>query len=290
MRAARSLMLIATLTFALVSFGGVVTAQTATETEAQEEETGKKKKGRKRLGKGAKGGAIAGGVLGLALGAATGDAGMAAAGAAAGAAVGAGAGAMYEYDQGKQDDRTQMMADAIATKDSGAAPASDTAPGETVGEVGARHLKDMQGSWKIDIWVLDAEGGRIQATGVAQGVAAGDTGTRLLYREIKTEGFDEVLSGYSLVTYDPGQGFFFENDFSNSEEVLHGVGEYLVDKNAYNFYLTTGEGEEMISGGILRSGVRVEIRISSPAMFVADTYTLIDGKEVQVQSYRFTKS
>ena len=129
--------------------------------------------------------------------------------------------------------------------------------------MGARHLKDLQGNWKIDIWVLNREGKRTQASGLAQGIAAGDNGTRLLYREIKTEGFDEVLNG---------------------------VGEYLVDKNSYNFYLTTGEGEEMVSGGILRSGVRVELRIASPVMFIADTYTLIDGKEVQVQSYRFTKS
>ena len=47
---------------------------------------------------------------------------------------------------------------------------------------------------------------------------------------------------------------------------------------------------EMISGGIVRSAVRLEIRIAGPSMWIADTYTHIDGKEVQVQSYRFVKS
>jgi len=64
---------------------------------------------RKQIGKGAGVGAAVGGAIGLALGAATGDAGFAVAGAAAGAAVGAGSGAMYEYDQTREDRRTQTI-------------------------------------------------------------------------------------------------------------------------------------------------------------------------------------
>lgn len=282
----RSTLAATVLTLALMPYPGGTPAHA--QTEVQEEPQSKKEK--RRAKKGARTGALVGGALGLAMGAATGDAGIAAAGAVAGAAAGAGAGAMYEYDQGKQDDRTQMLADAIASKDSGGGAPADVQPKETVGDVGARHLKDLHGSWKMDIWVLGAEGKRVQATGLAQGIAAGDAGTRLILRDIKTEGFDEVLSGYALLTYDPGQGFFMESSFSNSAAPLNAVGEYLVDKNTYVFYLTTGEGEEMVSGGIIRSGARMEVRIASPAMFIADTYTLIDGEEVQVQSYRFTKA
>jgi len=92
------------------------------------------------------------------------------------------------------------------------------------------------------------------------------------------------------MTYDPGQGFFLENSFSTAEEIVKCVGEYQPDKNAYNFYVMEGDGGEMIQGGIMRSSTRFEIRIAGPAMFVAETFTLIDGKEVQVQSYRFTRS
>jgi len=93
-----------------------------------------------------------------------------------------------------------------------------------------------------------------------------------------------------LLRYEPGQGFFLENNFSSvSDEVLEFVGEFLVDKNAYVFYLTSHEGSEMVAGGILRSNVRVEVRIVGSALWVAEAFTLTDGTEQKVQSYRFTK-
>ena len=45
----------------------------------------------------------------------------------------------------------------------------------------------------------------------------------------------------------------------------------------------------MMTGGIIRSSVRVEIRSSGPSLFTAEAYTHIDGEEVLVQSYRFIK-
>ena len=93
--------------------------------------------------RGAKYGAIGGAALGLGLGALTGDAELAARGAAAGAMVGAASGAMYEYDQHREDNRTEVMADAI-----GGARA-----GETVDDAGKRHLEDFIGEWNINIWV-----------------------------------------------------------------------------------------------------------------------------------------
>jgi hypothetical protein len=257
---------------AVVLVLGVVPAQ-------EEEETGKKKK------RGLRRGAATGAFAGLAMGALTGDAELALKGAAAGAAVGAASGSWYDYDQERQDDRTQMLADSIA-----GSKAQDVAPGETVGDVGKRHMQDFLGDWNLDIWVLAEEGKRITGTGKAKGLAAGENATRIVYLEGSAEGYEETFGGgHTLLTYDPGQGFFLENYFTFTDEVLKGVGEYLTDKNAYNYYLVGDTGGEMVSGGVLRSNVRIEIRISSPSMFVAETYTHIDGKEVQVQSYRFTK-
>ena len=138
-----------------------------------------------------------------------------------------------------------MIADSISSGKS-----SDATPGETVGDVGNRHLADLRGDWKVDVWVLDEDGGKIQAEGRAKGIAAGDHGTRILYNDIKLE----------------------------------------ADKNVYDFFLTGTAEPEMITPGMIRSMLRVEIRVSSPAMWVAEAYTHIDGKEVQVQSYRFTRS
>ncbi len=246
---------------------------------AQEDETRKEKRQGRR--KGAKGGAL----VGLTLGALAGDASWAVKGAVAGGVVGGVSGDMYDYDQTRQDDRTLMMADAIAGSRSG-----DVATGETVGDVGKRHFEDLKGEWKLDIWYVGEEGLRKTAAGSARGLAAGENTVRVQYQNITTEGYDDAVSGYSLVRYEPGQGFFLENSFASvSDEVLEFVGEYLVDKNAYNFYLTKPTDGEMISGAIQRSNVRVEMRIMGPSLWVAEAFTLIDGREEKVQSYRFTR-
>ena len=46
---------------------------------------------------------------------------------------------------------------------------------------------------------------------------------------------------------------------------------------------------EMVAGGTLRSNVRVEIRIMGSSLWVAEAFTLIDGQEEKVQSYRLTR-
>ena len=164
---------------------------------AQEEQTKKeKRKGRRK-------GATGGAVVGLALGALAGDAGLAVKGAAAGAVVGGVTGDMYDYDQSRQDDRTMMLAGAIGGSNSG-----DAATGETVGDVGERHFEDLAGEWKLDIWYVGEEGLRKTAVGSARGLVAGDNVIRVQYQDITTEGYDGAVAGYSLVRYEPGQGFF----------------------------------------------------------------------------------
>lgn len=268
---------------------GVAAPVLVVRAQEETEQTEPPKKEKRRAKKGAKWGAAGGAITGLALGALTGDAKLAAAGAVAGGVVGAGAGAKYEYDQGKQDDRTQMMAEAIAAQ-GGTTVVVEAPKGATVGEVGKQHMADFLGDWKVDVWVLGPEGKRVSAKGTAKGIAAGENATRILYRDIKAEGYDLVVSGYLLMSYDPGQGFFLENSFSTSDEVVRMVGEYQVDKNAYNYYLLGDEGGEMVQGEIVRSALRVEVRVASPSIFVAESYVLLDGEEVQVQNYRFTKS
>ena len=216
-------------------------------------------------------------MVGAALGSIVGEAG-------AGAAYGAAAGSLYQYDQSRQDERTQMLADSIAGSN-----ASDIGPRETVGDVGKRHMQDFLGDWNLEVWVLAEDGKRIMGSGTAIGVLAGENSTRVIFRDFAVKEFPEASGGgYVLLNYDPGQGFSFESSFSFSDEVVKGVGEYLVDKNAYNFYVVSNTSGEMVAG-LLRSSARVEIRVSGSAMWVADTYTHIDGKEVQVQSYRFTR-
>jgi hypothetical protein len=67
------------------------------------------------------------------------------------------------------------------------------------------------------------------------------------------------------------------------------VGEYTADKNDCNFYMLNNTDGETVTG-IIRSNVRVDVPVASPSLWFADAYTLVDGKEVQFQSYRFTRS
>ena len=77
------------------------------------------------------------------------------------------------------------------------------------------------------------------------------------------EDFPEATGGgYTLLSYDPGQGFFIESSFSFSAEVIKCVGKYLADKNAYNFYVISNTSGEMVTG-MLRSSVRIEIHTAS---------------------------
>ena len=224
-------------------------------------------------------GAAGGALLGLTLGAVAGDSKLALAGAATGAAVGGASGAMYMYDQSRDDRRTKMLADSIGGAEKG----------ETADEAGKRHLADFTGAWNLDIWALDAEGKKITATGNAKVVMKSKDVLRVEYSDIKSPGYDQEIIGASVVTYSTNSGFKIENTFNVVPEKRKFVGEYIPAKNAYNFYpLNSKEGETVT--GVIRSNVRIELRVTSDNLCVAETYTLMDGKEVKMQSYRFTRS
>ena len=248
-------------------------------------------------------GARKGAIAGAALGAMGGYAG-------AGAVSGAMAGGMYMYDQSRQDDRTQMLADAISTNRQPAAQETASAPAPaqpgtrtvqqgpsvqnnqpqvTVGDVGQSRLQNFVGDWDLDTWSLTANGDRLSGTGKAKGFSAGANATRVVITDFTAPDFpDAVGGGTIMLSYQPGQGFFLESEFAFSEETLKFVGEYMPDSGTYNFYLLSGSGGETATG-VIRSSVRVEVRSSGAALWIADTYSYVDGQETQIQSYRFTR-
>jgi len=177
-----------------------------------------------------------------------------------------------------------MLAESIAGGQS-----ATVAPGETVGYVGRRHMRDFLGEWKLVAWGLDENGERVTATGFANGVPAGENATQIIYRDVVVEGLDETFGGATTtLTYDPGRGFFLENDYIFLEETLTFTGEYLADKNTYNYYSVNPQSDTL-PGGVLQSNSRVEIRIASPSLWFAEGYTHVDGQEAKIQSYRFMK-
>jgi len=228
--------------------------------------------------KGAKVGAVGGALLGVTMGALTGDAKMAAAGMAVGAAAGGAAGGMYEYEQSRDDRRTKMLADSIGGANKG----------ETMDQAGTRHLNDLLGDWSVAIWELGADGKHINAAGTAKGMMDQKNQVRFEYQDIVVEGYDVKLTGVSRLAYDPEAGFTLENKFSLDEAPLSFVGEYVAVNNAYNFYQLDSDNPKSRTG-LIRTNVRIEMRITGTKLIVANTFALVDGKEVQVQSYRFTR-
>lgn len=197
---------------------------------------------------------------------------------AAGAAYGAAAGSFYEYDQVRDDRRTKQITDAI-----GGAKA-----GETADEAGKRHLQDFIGDWNLEIWALDADGNKITATGKAKVVMTSKETLQIDYTDIKSPGYNQELTGSSVVKSSPNNGFIVENKFSVSPDVRRLVGEYVPDKNASNFYPSTNKEGQTITG-VVRANVRIELRVSGSNLVVAETYTVHNGKEVKMQSYRFIR-
>ena len=223
-------------------------------------------------------GAAGGAALGLALGASTGSGKYAAAGAVAGAAAGAAAGGMYMYDQAREDRRTETLATAIG----------GAKQGETADAAGKRHLADFAGEWNLDIWSLDADGKRITAKGKATAVLPGKDTLRIEYKDIQSANLDSAISGTSSIGYSANSGFTLENRFSVFPEARRWVGEYLPAKNAYNLYPAQDVEGNTITG-VIRSNVRIELRVSGTNLVVAETWSMVDGKEIQIQSYRFTR-
>ena len=253
-------------------------------------------------------GARTGAVAGAALGALSGNAG-------AGAVGGAVSGGVYMYDQSRRDDRTRMLADSISSNNSNAqnelpdgalipppTRSSTTTTNTqarttsqprqqqlTVGDVGRNGLKNLVGDWDLATWSLATDGSRLAGTGSATVLAADQNAVRIVITDFNAPDFPEATGGANvLLSYQPGRGFSLESDFAFSDEVLRFVGEYRADSGIYNFYLVGASGGETMTG-VIRSSVRVEIRSSGSALWVADTFSYVDGKETQVQSYRFTR-
>jgi hypothetical protein len=258
-------------------------APQAAETAPAEPMSRREKRKQRRAETG--GGMAAGALAGAALGALVGEAGY-------GAAMGAAVGGAYTYDQQRKDERMEILAGAVAQPNVVVVQQEgpqQSAPAQfTVAELGRQNLASFTGDWDVEIWAMTGDGGQLNGTGTAKGIAAGDTGARIMFTQVEIEGFEEAAGGGQVVmSYAPGKGFFLESDFSFADEILNMVGEYLPESGVYNFYLPGSSGEN--ATGVVRSSVRVEIRSSGDAMWSAKTHTFLDGKEVQVQSYRMIR-
>lgn len=234
--------------------------------------------GGKEAGKGARWGAAGGAVLGLALGAATGDKTMMLAGAATGAAVGGASGAMYEYGQHRDDKRNKTLADAIADSKSNAG----------AGVAASNPLESFIGEWNVNAWGLMSDGKKITATGHSKGVLTAKDKAKVDYFDIKADGYKQTLSSSAIIHFDKNDGLTLTTYGPDNKVDAKFVGEYIAEKKKFNFYLTSSQSNNTVTG-TLKSDIRMEVRVAGANLWIVETYTLLDGKDTQIQPYRFSK-
>lgn len=229
---------------------------------------------RQQVRRGAGVGTVLGAAAGLALAAATGESEFIAAGAGLGAAYGA----AYEYDQARDDRRTKQITDAIG----------GAQKGETADNAGKRHFQDFLGDWNLDIWALNADGTKLTGSGHMKATMESKDALRMEFSDIRASESGQAFTGAVVLKSSERNGFSMETRNSINSNVGRLVGEYIPAQNAYNFYPSTNKDGETVTG-VIRSKVRLVLRVSGTNLCTADTFSMIDGKEVQIQSYRLTR-
>jgi hypothetical protein len=233
----------------------------------------------------AKRGAVGGALVGATMGAVTGDAGMAVRGAAVGAVTGGVAGSMADLENERENERTQTMADAIAGRPGAASSVETSRPTRW------ERIDDFIGEWNCSMWWLDAEGKRGTGTARFTGALVSSRSARLTLTGFDGADLDDTVdaafTGHTDFSYDPDTSYQLVNEYSTTPEGQRWVGERLTGEERYSYYYVGVSTETQL--GTVRSDNRIEMRFVGKDLIIVDTYTLRDGAEVQVQSYRLAR-
>jgi len=227
--------------------------------------------GRKR---GARGGAL----IGLTMGALTGDAGMAVAGAAAGAVAGGVAGSWKDYEQDREDYRAETMAGAIASRDSG---------GDGAAPEGWHDIDAFVGKWIVNLWLLDPEGNRVDATAEATSSLDSTKSVTFEFSNFQSDAFEEPVTGSSTMRFERDRGFELLNVFSIAPEGNRYVGRFDNAAGKYEFFYA-GSSQETYTG-FKRTDYRLEMRMIGGDVILWETFVADGSGEKKIQSYRVTR-
>lgn len=234
--------------------------------------------------RGMKTGAAGGALLGLVMGAAAGDASLAVKGAAVGAAAGGLAGAGADYANDREDYRNENSSKNININ---GLPSQAVNAG-TNSSVAANwdRLDDFSGEWQVNIWAVNPDGERIEATAQAAGNLVRTTATQLSIKALNVDGVDQPIAGNVELAYTVESGYSLQTEF-NGNEKLRFAGEFQSQQQRYSYYPVGVNGQTY--SGDERSKLRLELRFAGKDVFLVDTFSVVNGQEVQIQSYRFTR-
>lgn len=227
---------------------------------------------------GARKGAAAGALVGLTMGALTGDAELAVKGAVAGGVTGGASGYMADYQADRQDYRTETLAAAIASRDSG---------GQGEAPAGWSEIDSFIGSWRVTMWGLDSSGKRVEGTSEANSSLDSTSSVTFRFLNLEFYAMKEPNFGQTTLRFQPDRGFEMINEFISSPSGNRYVGHFDNASGKYIFFYA-GSNDETYTG-VKRSDYRLEMRMVGGDVIVLETLGPVDGKEKILHSYRMVR-
>ena len=223
-------------------------------------------------------GATTGAILGLTMGAMTGEAKYAAAGAVAGGVAGGAAGNWSDYQNERDDYRTETLAAAIASKDSG---------GEGEAPEGWDEINSFIGTWQVSIWGLDDEGTRVDGTAMATSSLNTTESITFKFTDLKSDAISESDFGTSTLSFSSDRGFELVNHFVTSPEGNRYVGHYDNANGKYIFFYAGTDNETF--SGVKRTDWRMEMKMVGGDVIIFETWANVGGQDKQIHSYRLVR-
>lgn len=236
-----------------------------------------------------KNGAIGGALLGLTLGALTGDAELAAKAALAGGVAGGVAGSTADLANSRENERDKSRDQAISnignnTQDTSNQNASNQ--NNNTANDSWSELTNFMGDWDVSISGLHAQQ-PIKATAKANGVLVKTTEAQINIDQVQLNGELVDINLTTQFSYDTEEGYQAIIKNKSNDQSLHFSGEYQPALNRYNFYPTSSNA--LLTSGTTKQDFRLELGFVGKTIWVLDTYAIVDGQEVKIQSYRFSK-
>ena len=221
-----------------------------------------------RAKQGAKSGAAWGAGIGLLLGVLADDP---ARGLAIGAAAGAAEGGYQGWRQDQDDERTRQITQAIHESNA-SAQQSNTSAADQAREELTRFL----GVWQMEGWAQEPGASRVNISAQVNGTIQMTYFLELAYVDFKAEGMNEQIWGTSMLGYDPDAGYSITTRFNTLSESL------MAENGTFD-----GRSRSFTFSGIDYS---VIIRFENPNRFTVKTTSRINGRDSEVESYRFTRT
>lgn len=225
-----------------------------------------------RVNEGASSGAALGAGVGLLIGMLSGNPDKAVAGLAVGAAVGAGEGAYQGWRQEQDDERTRELVEAIRESKS-------TAPQQTAADPSTRAREELTrflGVWSMEGWVQETGQERLTVTAKVNGNVEMNYFVELAYIDVAVPGVDTPIWGTSMLGYEDGQGYNITTRFNTLPDPLRiSGGTFAASTRTFTF---------------AAPGTRIVVRFENPDRFTTETFVTANGREQQIESYRFTRT